>query len=280
MPNRILRDWTDSDRVNLLTADAERFFVRLIMKADDFGRYFAEPKRLKAFLFPLKDSLRDTDISRWLAECEKAGLLRCYEVTCKRYLELLNFRQRLRQMREIHPRPPWHDSNPPADGSQVAVECPLEVESESETEEKQNPKGVSVGNSTSEPELQPDQSPDTPLQWLKASVGTAYGRLAGFVWSYAEECALAEVARRPDATNEFLELMRYRRSLPGPDRRFFPNKVGTLLADWTGTLDRARGAKPVQIKSTPPPKLKGPQLTDAQRLEMGRQIAAVGQALK
>jgi len=39
MPNRILRDWTDSDRVNSLSAEAERLFIRLIMKADDYGRY-------------------------------------------------------------------------------------------------------------------------------------------------------------------------------------------------------------------------------------------------
>ena len=95
MPNRILRDWTDSDRVNSLTAEAERFFTRLIMKADDFGRYHADPKRLKAFLFPLNDDLRETDISRWLAECEQAGLMRFYEVSGKRYLELWNFGQRL-----------------------------------------------------------------------------------------------------------------------------------------------------------------------------------------
>src|SRR5258708_34832192 len=105
MPNRILRDWTDSDRVDALTAEAERFFVRLIMKADDFGRYTAEPKRLKAFLFPLKDSLRETDLCRWLAECEKAALVRGYEAAGKRYLEIADFRQRLRQIREIYPGP-------------------------------------------------------------------------------------------------------------------------------------------------------------------------------
>lgn len=134
MPNRILRDWTDSDRVDLLSADAERLYVRLIMKADDFGRYFSDPKRLKAFLFPLKVELRETDIARWLAECEKAGLLRFYEVTGKRYLELWNFGQRLRNMRNTHPNPPSAD-NPPqlaADGG----ESPPESESETNLNQK------------------------------------------------------------------------------------------------------------------------------------------------
>ena len=43
MPNRILRDWTDSERVNALTVQGERFFVRLIMKVDDYGRLYGNP---------------------------------------------------------------------------------------------------------------------------------------------------------------------------------------------------------------------------------------------
>jgi hypothetical protein len=123
MPNRILRDWTDSDSIDTLSPESERFFVRLIMKADDHGRYFADLKRLKAFLFPLKESIRETDISRWLAECEKAGLIRFYDATGKRYLEIKSFNQRLRQMREIHPRPQDVSdsravgSNPPLEGN-------------------------------------------------------------------------------------------------------------------------------------------------------------------
>ena len=52
MPNRILRDWTDSEPVNSLSVHAERLFVRLIMKADDYGRLTDHPKLLRAMLFP------------------------------------------------------------------------------------------------------------------------------------------------------------------------------------------------------------------------------------
>src|SRR5260221_8297957 len=107
MPNRVLRDWTDSDKVDLLTVDAERFFTRLIMKADDFGCFYAEPRRLRIALFPLKDTIRDTDISRWLAECEKAVLVRCYDDADKRFLAIFDFRQRLRVMQRKFPEPPF-----------------------------------------------------------------------------------------------------------------------------------------------------------------------------
>jgi hypothetical protein len=106
LPNRILRDWTDSGRIDLLTAEGERFFTRLIMKVDDFGRFYAEPRRLRSACFPLKDSIRDADISRWLAECEKAGVVCCYEATGCRYVCVLRFNQRLRAMKERFPRPP------------------------------------------------------------------------------------------------------------------------------------------------------------------------------
>jgi hypothetical protein len=82
MANRILRDWTQSETVDLLTDGAERFFVRLIMKADDFGCYYANPKLLKAALFPLKDFYFD-QLDKWKKECVNAGLVKSYTVDGK-----------------------------------------------------------------------------------------------------------------------------------------------------------------------------------------------------
>ena len=75
MPNRVLRDWTNSDKINSVSVHAERFFTRLIMQADDFGRFHASPRLLSSYLFPLKDDMRDADITRCLTECEAAGLI-------------------------------------------------------------------------------------------------------------------------------------------------------------------------------------------------------------
>lgn len=104
MPNRILRDWTMSEKVDKLSVYAERFFTRLIMKVDDYGRYTASLKVLRASLFPLKvTDIKEADISNWLGELEENSLIICYEVAEKQYLEILGFRQRLRQMVEKHP---------------------------------------------------------------------------------------------------------------------------------------------------------------------------------
>lgn len=142
MPNRMIRDWTDSTKVNSLDAPAERFFVRLMMKADDFGRFHAEPRLLRSMLFPLLvDSVRDADCSRWLAACEKAGLIVVYESRNKKLLEIVNFGQRLRSSTSKFDPPTSAAVCPQvADNcQQPAAECgrpPPEGEAETETKSK------------------------------------------------------------------------------------------------------------------------------------------------
>lgn len=118
MPTRILRDWTDSDAVNSLSAEGERLFVRIIMKADDYGRLSANPRLLRPLLYPLLlDQVREADLQRWIAECVRAGLVRLYSVEGKQYLFVVNFGQRLRNTRQKYPGPPGED--PP----QLAASC-------------------------------------------------------------------------------------------------------------------------------------------------------------
>jgi hypothetical protein len=105
MPNRIIRDWTDSETVDKLSAQAERFFTRLIMKVDDYGRYSANIKLLKSALYPLKTDVRETDISLWLNECEQCGLIALYNIASKDYLQIENFKQVLRQKKAKYPEP-------------------------------------------------------------------------------------------------------------------------------------------------------------------------------
>lgn len=136
MPNRILRDWTDSESVDTLSVNAERFFTRLIMKADDYGRYNANIKFLKSTLFPLKTDVRETDIALWLTECKKCGLIALYDVASKNYLQIENFKQALRQKREKFPAPQMH-SGCVADDKHTHSNCVPETkrnESEVETE--------------------------------------------------------------------------------------------------------------------------------------------------
>lgn len=118
MPTRILRDWTDSAPFEALSANAERLFVRLIMKADDYGRYHADVRLIRAGCFPLLAATRDADISHWIAECVKVGLVVVYQVKGRSYLAIRKFRQRTRQQVAKYPGPDGQpdDWRPPDDG--------------------------------------------------------------------------------------------------------------------------------------------------------------------
>ena len=130
MPNRILRDWTNSDKIDQLSFQAEVFFTRLIMKADDYGCYWADEKRLRCNLFVLKiDKIREADITRWMAECQKAGLIALYESESKKYLQIVDFNQRKRIMSsQFPPRQ--------SDDGHMTVIRPPEEEVEREEEKK------------------------------------------------------------------------------------------------------------------------------------------------
>lgn len=94
MPVRLLREGIlTSDRVDELDAAAEVFYRRLMSKVDDFGLYDARPSVLRASLYPLRiDRVREADIARWIAACEKAGVIALYQHDGKPYLQMLDTR--------------------------------------------------------------------------------------------------------------------------------------------------------------------------------------------
>lgn len=94
MPVRLLREGIlTSDRVEQLDPPAEVFYRRLMSKVDDHGLYDARPSILRASLYPLRiDRVREADCSRWIAACEKAGLIALYQHDGRPYLQMLDTR--------------------------------------------------------------------------------------------------------------------------------------------------------------------------------------------
>lgn len=107
MPNRYIRESAiESEAVNSLSFQGEVFYRRLLNRCDDFGRFTANHALLRASLFPLQmDRVRDSDIPRLLAECEKAGLLFVYAVASKQFL-VLNKWEQGRAKKSEYPPPP------------------------------------------------------------------------------------------------------------------------------------------------------------------------------
>lgn len=139
MPNRVLRDWTASDKVDQLSQGAEVLFTRLIMKADDYGLYYGNPKLINSALFPLKE-YDNTQVLKWVNECCKAGLVHKYSVEGKDYIQILGFDQRLRLMKSKFPDPSKSDQiNVPSNDRHLSDNGRLETkrnETEVETETK------------------------------------------------------------------------------------------------------------------------------------------------
>lgn len=107
MPNRILREGiVSSERVCSLSWAEEVFYRRLHSVVDDFGRYYAKAALLRAACYPLQlDKTSDSDIAKWLAASQGAGLVRLYSVENKEYLELVDFKQQVRAKASKFPAP-------------------------------------------------------------------------------------------------------------------------------------------------------------------------------
>lgn len=93
MPTRFLKETIcTSESLAQLSAEAERFWYRLVVQCDDFGRFDARPTVLRARCFSLLlDRISENDVRGWLTELETAGLIFVYAVNGKPYLVIPNF---------------------------------------------------------------------------------------------------------------------------------------------------------------------------------------------
>lgn len=69
-----------------LKIEVRYFYKGLIIHADDDGRLRANPKHLKALIFPFDEGLRTDTISEWLEILHASGLICLYAVGEKLYL--------------------------------------------------------------------------------------------------------------------------------------------------------------------------------------------------
>jgi len=121
MPNRMIKESIcTSETLAQLTAEEERFFYRLLVNADDFGRFDGRPAVVLAACFPLQlDRVRVDDVEAWLQKLASVDLIRFYEVGGRRYLYFPTWdkHQRKRAQHSKYPAPPSDDRH-------VTVTCP------------------------------------------------------------------------------------------------------------------------------------------------------------
>src|SRR5690606_31196056 len=112
MPNRMIKESIcTSETLAQLTPEEERLFYRLLVNADDFGRFDGRAAVVLAACFPLQlDRVRVDDVEAWLQKLAEVDLIRFYEVGGRRYLYFPTWdkHQRKRAQHSKYPEPPAH----------------------------------------------------------------------------------------------------------------------------------------------------------------------------
>ena len=114
MPNRIIKESIcTSESLSKISAQAERLFMRLIVKADDFGLYYGNTKIIMGNCFPLI-KIKESDLEKWLGELEKENIISFYKAEDgKIYLKLNSWdeNQTRRATKSKFPLPHAFESN-------------------------------------------------------------------------------------------------------------------------------------------------------------------------
>lgn len=108
MPNRILKESIcRSDQINSLSPFEEVLFYRLIVNADDYGRFDGRVAIIKNLLFPLKESIRAEQIEKAIKALSSAELVDCYTVAGKPFVRLTGWdrHQSIRAKKSKYPSP-------------------------------------------------------------------------------------------------------------------------------------------------------------------------------
>lgn len=88
MPNRIIKQSIcTSESMASLTWFEQVLFIRLLVSADDYGRYDARPAIIRGSLFPL-DDVTAKAVEAGIHKLSTQGMIFLYEVDGKPYLEL------------------------------------------------------------------------------------------------------------------------------------------------------------------------------------------------
>lgn len=164
MPTRILRDGIlDSERVDQLSMGGELFYRRLMSVADDYGRFEADPVILRARCYPRRtNQVEPADIEGWIFEAVQAGLMVVYFAGRKRYLEILDFGQRLRIKKSKFPAPPESAAFRRHRPLESESESEAEAEAESEAEAEAEGAAVAAAGGGVEVETPPETPADEP----------------------------------------------------------------------------------------------------------------------
>ena len=171
MPSRIIKESiTTSESLSEVSADAERLFWRLVVKADDFGLYYGNPRILASMCFPL-DPPKEQKIRAWLSELVAASMVGTYTASedGKQYLKLMSWdkHQQQRAKKSKFPLPVSFDNTcNQRKGNQMKSKVPVnENENVNENEERETGTRPTGASRTSASVRRSSPSPSRTGNW-------------------------------------------------------------------------------------------------------------------
>lgn len=109
MPNRFIKESIcKSETLDLLSAEEERLFYRLIVNCDDYGRFDAKPAIIKNQCFRLNDGKIKTEtVEQWIKGLHKVDLILLYQNSNKVFLQFVTWEdhQQRRAIKSKYPAP-------------------------------------------------------------------------------------------------------------------------------------------------------------------------------
>ena len=135
MPNRIIKEGLlTSESYHSLSLFERDLFIRLIVAADDYGRYDARPAIIRGRLMPL-ETVEMEAISQGLEALAEKGMIEIYEREGQPYLHLCSWErhQNIRAKRSKYPEPPREEAD--SIGTQMLSDAPV-IQSVSESKKE------------------------------------------------------------------------------------------------------------------------------------------------
>ena len=120
MPNRMLyASLLGSRKVNQLKPAEFELYIRLLLVADDYGRYSGIPARVARSCWPDREDVTSKQVEPLMKQLATIGLVVLYEDDADKYLQVTGWNQRTRADKSKYPPPP--DICPTNDGQMTVT---------------------------------------------------------------------------------------------------------------------------------------------------------------
>ena len=223
---------------------AQSFYIRILTLVDDYGRYHAEPRLLRAYAFPYAEDMTTDMVIGLCRELSGAGLAVFYEIeNGSRYLQLNKWQEVARSKKSKYPafdESCKHLKTEDFICSQMSPPSP----SPSTTPEAKTPSNgggvVRVNGDDFLLQVDVSQKPYEPTP-IQKRFNRLFKRRDSTHWSHKEEKALRCIGTIPEDDMRAVET--YYTGTHQKDRDYRRRDLLTLLNNFNGEVDRARNYK-------------------------------------